>query len=151
MIKRDLIESYNGDMARRDSMALVLVAPLVVLTLVYFVFQSGSAAYTIEVIHAPKDVVSQIRDNDDYDITVKHDSKKSAVEAVRQGDAIAAVRVSSDCSRVKIYLDGTNAGDAAKIKALISQSVAQVVRDDMKQKVEEIKADMEGREGGGWI
>lgn len=126
----------------KRTMALVLVAPLVVLTLVYFVFQSGSAAYTIEVIHAPKDVVSQIKDNDDYDITIKHDNKKNAVDAVKNGDAIAAVRINADCSRVKIYLDSTNAGDASKIKALISQSVAQVVRDDMKQKVKEIKADM---------
>jgi len=127
----------------KRTMALVLVAPLLVLTLVYFILDTGNTSYTISVISAPADVVHEIKTNEDYDVTVRKDGSRSkAIKTVRAQDAAAAVKVSSDCSRVRIYLDGSNAADAKKVKAIIEQSVAQVVKDDARTSIEKIRDTM---------
>jgi ABC-type multidrug transport system, permease component len=126
----------------KRTMALVLAAPLIVLTLVYFVFQSNGQTFTVSVINAPKDMISEIRSNDDYDITIRRDNKKAAVGAVKNGDAEAAFSADKDCRRVKIYLDGSNASDAKIIRAVIEQSAAKVVRDNAENAVSDLKKTM---------
>lgn len=132
------------DQLRHDkrTMALVLLAPIIVLTLVYLVFDAANDAYTISVIKAPKDVVQEIKSNDDYDMTVQRDSKAKAIDAVKSQKVIAAVSVNSDCSKVKIYVDGSNASDAKKVRGVIEQSVAQVVKDNAKADMDDIKEKM---------
>ena len=87
-------------------------------------------------------MISEIRSNDDYDITIRRDNKKAAVGAVKNGDAEAAFSADKDCRRVKIYLDGSNASDAKIIRAVIEQSAAKVVRDNAENAVSDLKKTM---------
>lgn len=124
----------------KRTLILVLVAPLIVLSLVYFILDGGNTAYKISYINAPKDVIHELQQNDDYDITVKKaDSKKAAIDKVKASEVTAAVNINSDCSRVKIYLDGSNASDAKKVRAVIEQSVATVARDNAKAAIDDVK------------
>ena len=123
---------------RRDkrTLALIIVAPLIVLTLVYFILDTGTTSYSIGGINSSPKLEQQLKSSDDYDITVKKYSDKSAaLAAVKKEKIIAAVNASDDSSNVKIYLDGTNSSDASKVKALISQSVAATTKSEMKSQL----------------
>lgn len=127
---------------RRDkrTLALVIIAPLIVLSLVYFILDTGTTSYNIGIINSSTKLEQQIKKNDDYDITVKKYSVKSdALDAIKSGDIIAAVDANKDSSRVKIYLDGSNSSDAARVKGVITQSTADVVKKAMKSKISDIK------------
>lgn len=120
----------------RRTMALVLFAPLVILFLLYLILNGTGATYTLVIAEAPEAVVERMVEQDDVALEIvdtdgetwtsadsNHIDKASLTDAVKELDATAGVSVSSDLQKIHIYIDGTDAGAAAKVNAAITKSI----------------------------
>ena len=121
----------------RRTMALVLFAPLLILSLLYFILNGAGATYTIVVGESPEGIVQRLEEQDDLSLRIvgidgeewqAPDSDSAADTAalknavVEQG-ATGGLSVSEDLKEIHLYLDGTNSGDAAKVSAVVTKAL----------------------------
>lgn len=122
----------------RRTMALVLIAPLLILGLLYLILTGTGSTCTVAVGKAPQGFVRTLEKSDKVDITVTNlnggDWKEPAADApaatasqlraaVTEEGALAAINVGRDLSKIEVYLDGTSAADAAKVQAAIASAL----------------------------
>lgn len=122
----------------RRTMALVLIAPLLILGLLYLILTGAGSTCTVAVGNGSQSFVKTLENSDKVDIAVTNlkgeDWKEPAADApaatntelraaVTEEGALAAVNVGSDLSKIDIYLDGTSAADAAKVQAAIASAL----------------------------
>ncbi len=109
----------------KRTLALMMLAPLLLLTLVYFIFVDGSNQQNIAVINAP---VSYVESLDDYNIIVMRCDESEAKRALEQGEVIAAINIINGKSYIEV--DASNSIDAktaiaaleaAKMKNMLSR------------------------------
>ena len=136
----------------RRTMALVLFAPLLVLSLLYFVLSGTGATYNVVIGEAPDSVVQYLEDQDDLslrliDVNGKkwRDGKSDAAsysdsvkEAVIDQEAVCGVIVSDDLKDIHLLIDATNSGDAAKV----SSAVMKAIQDEIAVQREDALADL---------
>ena len=128
----------------RRTMALVLFAPLLILSLLYFILNGAGATYTIVVGESPEGIVQRLEEQDDlslrivgidgedwtapdndaaaYGVNADGDSAALKNAVVEQG-ATGGLSVSEDLKEIHLYLDGTNSGDAAKVSAVVTKAL----------------------------
>lgn len=96
---------------RRDkrTMALMIMAPMLMLTLVYFILEASSAPLTVAVINAPESYVARL---EDQNFRVFRFSKSEARGALEKGQAVASVDIKS--GKAYIEIDGTDQTKASK-------------------------------------
>jgi ABC-2 type transport system permease protein len=92
---------------------LILVAPIVVLTLTYFILNTGSTTYTIGVTSAPEAFVQALENTDNVEVVT-----------LNQED---------HAQDVALYLDGSNVTHAQKIQAIVKAATYTVSKDKMQQ------------------
>ncbi len=132
----------------RRTMALVLFAPLLILSLLYFVLNGAGATYTIVVGESPEGIVQRLEEQDDLSLrivgldgedwtapendaaadgaTANSDSTADTAalkDAVVEQEATGGLSVSEDLKEIHLYLDGTNSGDAAKVSAVVTKAL----------------------------
>ncbi|MFY9263271.1 MAG: ABC transporter permease [Actinomycetaceae bacterium] len=121
----------------RRTLALVIVAPLLILTLLYLVLTGSGAHFTLAVGNASEEFVQAVEDNEAMAITVTdlegnawepppantHYSAADLRQAVTDSGALAAVTLAEDLSSMNVYVDGTSAGDATKIQAILANAL----------------------------
>ena len=127
----------------RRTMALVLFAPLLILSLLYFILNGAGATYTIVVGESPEGIVQRLEEQDDLSLRivgidgeewqapdsdaadgVNADGDSAALkDAVVEQEATGGLRVSEDMREIHLYLDGTNSGDAAKVSAVVTKAL----------------------------
>lgn len=119
----------------KRTMALILFAPIVVLTLIYSILGGDDTAYKIGVISAPETYVTQLEESKDISVETidfsETDKKKSIDNtkgAIETQEITAAVYVSDDLKTVDIYLDGTNTTAAKQVTAAIKSSLNLTLR-----------------------
>lgn len=109
----------------RRTLALMLVAPVFLLTLVYLILVDSIPAVKIAVINAPLEYVEKLEDNN---IIALRSSSDSARVALEQGEVVATINIISGKSYIE--LDGSNpnraklalaAMESAKMKAVSSR------------------------------
>lgn len=105
----------------KRTLGLILIAPLLILTVIYYIFNSSDNTFTIGVVDVPASVVERIADNEDLDITVLEYTKEEARDAVNDEKAIAVLDMSQ--ATPVIYLDGTDAASAGKMVGLLKSAV----------------------------
>jgi ABC-2 type transport system permease protein len=88
----------------RRTLALMLMAPLIVLGLMYLVLDADGQALRIAVIGAPADYLERLSR---YDLTLERMDEAAAAQAVRDGEADAAVFYQS--GRISVYANGAEA------------------------------------------
>ena len=101
----------------RRTMVLVLIAPLLILELLYLILTGAGSTCTVAVGNAPQSFVKTLENSDKVDIAVTNlaggDWKESAADApavtnaelraaVTDQGALAAVNVSDDLSKIDI-------------------------------------------------
>jgi ABC-2 type transport system permease protein len=96
---------------RRDhrTLALMLFAPLIVLSLMYLVFDSGEQPARIAVFNAPADYIESLSRSNARPARM---GEAAAMEALREGDVAAALTVRS--GKLRIYADGAAPGKAQR-------------------------------------
>ncbi|MBQ3964845.1 MAG: ABC transporter permease [Firmicutes bacterium] len=127
----------------RRTMALVLFAPLLILSLLYFILNGAGATYTIVVGESPEAIVQSLEEQDDLSVRivgidgeewqapdsdaadgVNADGDSAALKnAVVEQEATGGLSVSEDLKEIHLYLDGTNSGDAAKVSAVVTKAL----------------------------
>ena len=105
----------------KRTLGLILIAPLLILTIVYFIFNSSGTTFSIGVVNVPQTVVDRITSNEDLTITVTKYTSSEAKAAVNDEKAIAVLDMSG--TTPVIYLDGTDAASAGKITGLLKSAV----------------------------
>ncbi|MDD6793825.1 MAG: ABC transporter permease [Clostridiaceae bacterium] len=106
----------------KRTIGLVLIAPIVILTMVYFVLNTDDTSYNIGIINAPDSFTEALQDNEDYDISIKNIKKEDAEDLIKSNDIIASVEFSDDNSTININVNGSDAADSKKIVSIIKGS-----------------------------
>lgn len=116
----------------KRTLALMLMAPLLMLTLLYFVFNAMGSGVTIAVVNAPE---SFIRNLENYDVYILRYDEARARQALETGEAVAAVEISS--GKAYIDIDGSKPLDVNKALMAIESAQKSVgqLRNDLRSEV----------------
>lgn len=114
-------------------MALMLAAPLLILTLLYFVFGSAVSGVSVGVFNAPENYVNALYENNVR--TIRYYSETEALEALEDGKVTAVVTMQS--GKLYAWLDGSNSVDAGSARQAIemAQRGKNVIRKDLTLEV----------------
>ncbi len=121
----------------KRTLGLVLIAPLLILTVIYFIFNSSDTDFSVGVVDVPQGVVTRITDSEDLDIHVIDYTAKEAREAVNDEKVIAVLDMSKDTP--KVYLDASDPSSSSKIVALLKSAVMLDNVDSIKDSLNEFK------------
>ena len=123
----------------KRTIALVLFAPILILTLLYFILSYDNSIYKIAVIDAPDSFYSELKNNDEYVVEISQLSKEEAADAIDNEEILAAVTIDDAYKNIQIDLDGTNATDAKKVQAIIQKAAISGLQNDMQSKIDDVK------------
>lgn len=116
----------------KRTLALMVMAPLLMLTLLYFVFNAMGSSVTIAVVNAPESYISNLESNNVF--VLRYDAAE-ARRALETGEAVASVDITS--GKAYIEIDGSKPLDVNK--ALMAIELAQKpmsqVRNDLRSEV----------------
>ena len=141
----------------RRTMALVLFAPLLILSLLYFILSGTGATYTVVVGDAPKAIVDDLRDQDELSLRIVDvDGKKwrasksgaesdpdAVKEAVLEQEAVCGVIIPDDMKEIHLLIDGTNSGDAAKVSAAVTKALQDELADRREESLSNLPFDID--------
>lgn len=116
------------------TLGLMMFAPILVLTLLYFVFGGSTTDIQIGVINAPQSYTENLYENN---VTVHHFlSEEDAEQALEKGDIIATINFINNKSYIQI--DGTNSTKTKAVLAAIESAKAapSALRLDLKSDIE---------------
>ena len=119
---------------RHDSrtIGLMLLAPILLITLVYFILQDSTPVLNIAVVNAPAELENQLEESN---ISTMRCSESDARVALEQGSVIAVVQVVNN--KYYIDIDGSDPTKANKILNVLQQSgyASQSIRADLKAEI----------------
>lgn len=87
----------------RRTLALMLVAPILLLTLLFFILGESEPMVKVAVINAPAGYMDQL---DDSNVIASRYSENQAKAALAQGEVVATVKIISGKSYIEV--DGSN-------------------------------------------
>lgn len=112
----------------KRTVALMFLAPILLLTFLYFVLDSSQSDIRIGVVNAPLSYVERLEKSEAKIVRL---TDKEALKAVETGAINAYINVIS--GKPTIYIDGTNASKSNKIEQIIEKSRMQdFLREDLK-------------------
>ena len=95
----------------RRTIALIIFAPILILTLLYFIFESPTTAVKVAVINAPQEYVNTL---EDYNIIPIRCNEGEAWRLLEKGDVVATIDIVNGKSYIKI-----DATDPTKSKSTL--------------------------------
>lgn len=112
--------------------AIILIAPIVILTLMYFILNTDDTYYTIGVITPTSDqFVEELEKTDHVEVVMLNDSDYE--QSVKDGSVMACVQCSDDAQEITLFVDGSNITHAQKIQAIVKSTAYTISRDNLKQ------------------
>lgn len=99
----------------KRTLALVLFAPLIMLTLIFFVLNSSLNTSTVGVLNAPSDYFDRLYENNVH--ATRFLNEKDAFDTLDKGDITAVINIVDGKSF--IYVDGSNSQEAAMAISLL--------------------------------
>lgn len=104
---------------RRDkrTLALVLLAPMLLISLLYVILDSTTTDYRVGIVNAPQSYIDKLYDNNVDTIRL---SEEEEMEAIEKGTVIATVNLVG--GKLYIKIDGTNSSKAASVLAILEMS-----------------------------
>jgi ABC-2 type transport system permease protein len=101
----------------KRSLALIFLAPLLLLSLLYFILGSSTSNIKIAVINAPEQFMDNLYDNNADAIRM---SEGEALRALETGEAVAVVTIES--GRIYVWLDGSNSSKESQALQMIERA-----------------------------
>jgi ABC-2 type transport system permease protein len=116
----------------RRTLALMLGAPILVLTLLYFILAESEPVVKVAVINAPAEYAERL---DDYNIMAFRYDPDEAKKALEQGEVVATINMISN--RVHVEIDASNPSKANLVLSAIEQAkmIAPASRPDLQSEV----------------
>lgn len=117
----------------RRTLALMLGAPILVLTLLYFILGESEPIVKVAVINAPADYEERL---DDYNVMAFRYSPHEARQALEKGEIVATVNMVNN--RAHVEIDASNPSKANLALSAIEQAkmVSPHIRPDLQTEVE---------------
>lgn len=133
-IKAMVLRILNQLRNDKRTLALILCAPLLLLTLIYFILDSSTTDLNVGVINAPQQYVENLYENNIIPIRC---SESEAMQMLKDQEIIAAVKMIS--GKVYIDLDGGNSTKAtaalSSIEAAKKAMSSSMERADLKTEI----------------
>ena len=128
-IAKRIIQQMRRD---RRTLALMLLAPLLVLSLMYLILDTDEPPIQLAVIQAPEDYIQRL---DRYNVIPLRCEEGDALAALAGGDVVALV--SLERGRLTVKIDGSKPGKARQALSAIEGALAGDVvnRPDLKPKI----------------
>ncbi|MDD3168061.1 MAG: ABC transporter permease, partial [Eubacteriales bacterium] len=101
----------------KRTLALILFAPLLVLTLIYFILDTTVTDMKVGVINAPQKYIENLYENN---LTPVRCTESEAVQLLKEEKILASVKMIS--GKVYIDLDGGNTTKATQVLAAMEQA-----------------------------
>lgn len=115
----------------KRTVALMFLAPILLLTFLYFVLDSSQTDIKIGVVNAPLSYVERLEKSEAKIIRI---TEKEALESVEKGELNAYIDIVS--GKIKLYIDGTDSQKSNKIEQLIEKArMNDKLRNDLKTDV----------------
>lgn len=111
-----IIKQIRGD---KRTLAMIFFAPLLVLTLVYFVLDSATISIQVGIINAPFEYVERL---EDYNLAPLRLSEAEAARALEAGEITAAINIVN--GKPYIQVDGSNPSKATQAVQALQQAMA---------------------------
>ncbi len=117
----------------KRTLALMMAAPLLMLTLMYYIFETSNNTPTVAIINAPSGFSENLEASN---VTVVRMSEGQAHEALEAGEIVAFINVSGGKAYVKV--DGSQTGDARAALAAVQVAGLRAgsARSDLQAEVE---------------
>lgn len=117
----------------KRTLGLMLVVPLILLTLIYFVFEGTVSELPIGVVNPSTALTDALKENDSIKLTA-YTTWDDAVDALRAGDETAIINMAGftpdeaagDKWQLRILVDGTDGARAATAKTLLEKTLDSV-------------------------
>ena len=112
----------------KRTVALMFLAPILLLTFLYFVLDSSQTDIKIGVVNAPLSYVERLEKSEAKIIRI---TEREALKAVEKGELNAYIDIVS--GKPKLYIDGTDSQKSNKIEQIIEKArMNDKVRKDLK-------------------
>lgn len=118
----------------KRTMAIILVAPIIIMTLIYFILGTGSTTYDVAIINAPKAFENELKSMDEIDFRITHLKKADAISKIKDEKIIAAINMDDNYANVKLYMDGADNAASKQIIGAVNSSVIKIVQEKMADK-----------------
>jgi len=115
-IKAMVIRILNQLRHDKRTLALILLAPLLLLTMIFFILDSSTTDLTVGIINAPQQYIDNLYENN---ISTIRCSESEAMQMMKDGQIIAGVEMTG--GKLYIKLDG---GNSTKSKLALSSMEA---------------------------
>lgn len=121
----------------KRTMALILLAPILVLGIVYFILLSESTTYTIGCVGVESELREQLKENEDNEISIEN-LDENEIENRLLDDSINAVLEKTDDNHYKIYLSGVDASVAVKMEGIIKSAKSELEKDKLEENISDL-------------
>lgn len=118
----------------KRTIALILFAPIILLTLVYYILNYDDTTYKIGLVNVPEKFETILEDNEDYNIDTIEIDKDEAKDLIKDDEIIAAIEFDDESSKIKVKIDGSDASDSKKVLSVIKNSSLTNLKETMKEK-----------------
>lgn len=139
----------------KRTLALVIVAPIMIITILYLILDGTGGTYKVVAGAAPERVIESLIGNEDIKIEVVDPygkewtrdvvitDEKLLVEAIKELRATAAITVSDELDDIRIYIDGTNSTDASKVKSAFTLACQELGKERQSEILEKLPFNVE--------
>jgi ABC-2 type transport system permease protein len=117
----------------KRTIAIILIAPVVILTLVNFILKAEDNTYEIGVVNAKDAFVDELQSNEDNHITVKDVREEDIKDMVHEGDLDGGVVFDDD--KATIYVSGVDQSVASKVEMLIKSADANINKKQLQSQL----------------
>lgn len=131
LIKRITIQTIRD----KRTLALMIFAPLILLTLVNFLFTSNSTSTLKVGVYETSDSFNKELKVNDIDV-IKYNDNKDLKEKITKNDLKAFI--SKDDKKLYVTYENSNPADSTKIKAKIQGALAKIQADQLKEAAQKI-------------
>lgn len=116
-IKAMVLRILNQLRKDKRTLALILCAPLLLLTMIYLILDASTTNFTVGIINAPQQYVDNLYENN---ITILRCTESEAIQAMKDEKIIASVKMISGKSYIEV--DGGNSTKATAVLAAMEMA-----------------------------
>ncbi|SHI73043.1 ABC-2 type transport system permease protein [Clostridium cavendishii DSM 21758] len=131
LVKRITIQIIRD----KRTLALMMIAPLILLTLVNFLFTSNSTNKFRVGVYETDKVFNEVLEENDIEI-IKYKDKENIKDKIK-ADSLKAF-INTDVGRISITYENSIPSDSAQIKAKVQGALAKVEMSKLKEAVQKI-------------
>ncbi len=119
----------------KRTLGLILIAPLFIMTIVYFIFNGANTEIHVGVINVDDEYVYEMESNDEFDVTInEYECNEEGEKALKDEKVIAVLDMTED--NPVILLDGSEATNVKQALTVINSAKLNINLDKLPMNIE---------------